>query len=369
MTTSTNGYGMPTSPVLPTEEYIVRLRRLHDTLRSELLHRLHEQEVAVGTLSLGTHETSLLESVADVRGGDTIYTIDTHSEEILFAFCEEWGREMPLALVAEGIEGDGWQMFPAHAKDEDAQFILIVDPIDGTRNIMYNKRSAWVLSGIAPNRGRGKTTLADIECAVMTEVPTTRHLYSDQLWAARNQGAYRESINLVSGERKALPLRPSRADNLAHGFASVAKFFPPAKGAIAAFEEELLSRVAPAEGENPLVFDDEYISTGGQLYEILVGHDRFLADLRPVFFEALGLPKKLVCHPYDICVEIIAREAGIVVTDENGAALSAPLDIRAPVSWAGYANDALRALVEPHLHELLAQVRRNPIDANLRIQA
>jgi hypothetical protein len=40
---------------------------------------------------------------------------------------------------------------------------MIVDPIDGTRNIMYNKRSAWILSGIAPNTGRHDA--ADIEAA------------------------------------------------------------------------------------------------------------------------------------------------------------------------------------------------------------
>jgi hypothetical protein len=221
---------------------------------------------------------------------------------------------------------------------------------------MYNKRSAWALAGIAPNKGRGTTTLADIEVAVMTELPTTRHLYSDQLWATQNGGAFRQAQNLVTGERKDLPIRPSKSSNLSHGFASLAKFFPPAKGATARFEEALLARVAPDEGENPLVFDDQYISTGGQIYEILVGHDRFLADLRPVFFDALGLPKKLVCHPYDICTELIAREAGVIITDEKGNALSAPLDISASVSWAGYANSALRELVEPHLQELLHEL-------------
>ena len=30
---------------------------------------------------------------------------------------------------------------------------LIVDPIDGTRSLMYDKRSAWVLAAVAPQRG------------------------------------------------------------------------------------------------------------------------------------------------------------------------------------------------------------------------
>jgi len=329
----------------PPEYYVEKLRALHVRMRDHLLQHLRAQEEsALDTLS----------GVADVRGGDTIYTIDEHSEEILFAFCEEWAREVPLVLIAEGIPDAGWRVFPEGAAESDAAFLLIVDPIDGTRNIMYNKRSAWILSGIAPNRGR-ETDLRDIEAAVMTEIPTTRALLGDQLWAMRGGGAQREAHNLITGERRSLPLRPSRADTLAHGFASVTKFFPPAKGATAAFEEALLARVAPDGGdENPLVFDDQYISTGGQIYEILIGHDRFLTDLRPLFFEALGLPKKLVCHPYDICIELIAREAGVLITDPAGRSLSAPLDIRAPVAWVGYANDALRQRIEPHLQELLA---------------
>jgi hypothetical protein len=102
-----------------------------------------------------------------------------------------------------------------------------------------------------------------------------------------------------------------------------------------------------------LVFDDQYMTTGGQLYELMVGHDRFTADLRPVFFKKLGLPAKLVCHPYDICVELIARESGVIVVDEHGQRLSALLDIRADVSWCGYANQAVHDRVQPVLERLL----------------
>lgn len=333
----------------PYEHYVEKLRTLQAEIRDRLLEHLRAQERDASA-------AEDLAGVADVRGGDTIYTIDAHSEDVLFPFCERWAAESgPFVLISEGIPDAGWRVFPDGAAEADAQFLLIVDPIDGTRNIMYNKRSAWVLCGIAPNRGRG-TTLADIVVASMTEVPTTRALLSDQLWATLGGGAHREAHNVVTGERTALPIRPSAATDLSHGFASIAKFFPPAKGAIAAFEEALLARVAPNAGENPLVFDDEYISTGGQIYEILVGHDRFLADLRPVFYGALGLPRKLVCHPYDICTELIAREAGVIVTDEHGDRLSAPLDIQAPVSWAGYANRSLQARIEPELLKMLEEL-------------
>lgn len=315
-------------------------------MQTRLLADLKAQEEAA---------TEALAGVADVRGGDTIYQIDAHADEVLHHFCSEWAEEGTLVLIAEGIEGAGWQVFPEGADEADAEFLLIVDPIDGTRNIMYNKRSAWALAGIAPNKGRA-TTLADIEVAVMTELPTTRALLADQLWAVKGQGAHRETKNLVTGERKLAPLKPSRSTSLAHGFASLAKFFPPAKGATATLEERLMLAVAPEDGENPVVFDDQYMTTGGQLYELLVGHDRFIADLRPVFFAALGLPPKLVCHPYDICTELIAREAGVFVTDERGAALAAPLDIRAAVAWCGYANETLKNHIAPKLEALLGEL-------------
>ena len=337
------------TPVFPDpDRLLAKVFDLHDALQASLHTHLKAQEES--------DRASTLDGVADVRGGDTIYTIDVHAEEIIEHFCAAWADEDgPFVLIAEGVEGAGWRVFPDGASEDDARFLMMVDPIDGTRNLMFNKRPGWALTGIAPNRGRS-TTLADIEVAVMTELPTTRNLLADRLWAVRGRGARREARNLVDGSWTPLPIRPSRATTLAHGFASLVKFFPPAKGATAQLEERLMEMVAPEDGENPVVFDDQYMTTGGQLYEILVGHDRFLADLRPVFFAALGLPPKLVCHPYDICTELIAREAGVVVTDENGNRLDAPLDIQAPVAWVGYANQTLQERIEPHLQSLLADL-------------
>jgi hypothetical protein len=63
----------------------------------------------------------------------------------------------------------------------------------------------------------------------------------------------------------------------------------------------------------------------------------------------------LCCHPYDLCTELIARELGVTVTDERGQTLNAPLDVTSDVGWIGYANRAIRALVEPHLRHALAR--------------
>jgi hypothetical protein len=126
-------------------------------------------------------------------------------------------------------------------------------------------------------------------------------------------------------------------------------------------EERLFAEVAGDHpGGAPLVFDDEYISSGGQLYELMVGHDRFIADLRPVFMQVKGLPLKLCARPYDLCPELIARRSGVIVTDAWGASLDPPLDTVTDVAWVGYANPAIRALVEPVLQRLLAEMEASP---------
>lgn len=115
----------------PADYYVEKMRVLHVEMRDKMLHHLRAQEEDLGAEDLA--------GVADVRGGDTIYTIDAHVDEVLHAFCETWAKEDgPFVLISEGIEDAGWRVFPEGARETDAQFLMIVDPIDGTRNIMYS---------------------------------------------------------------------------------------------------------------------------------------------------------------------------------------------------------------------------------------
>jgi hypothetical protein len=223
---------------------------------------------------------------------------------------------------------------------------------------MYQKRSAWVLTGVARNRG-AETNLQEIELAVQTELPLVKQHLSDTLWAVRGEGAHAERFNRITNERQALALRPSRATTIRHGFAMIARFFPGARDELAAIDEEIVQgALGPVEPGKAHCFEDQYLSSGGQLYELIMGHDRFVADLRPLIETVLkrqGLGLGLCCHPYDMCTELIAREAGVIVTDERGQPLSAPLDVKADIAWAGYANEAIRREIEPLLHNALEQ--------------
>src|SRR5437763_10064982 len=127
---------------------------------------------AVGEACTRQASEQLATVASDAPGdGDTIYAIDRVGEDALVQGLADVARQEPLCLVAEGLPGDGL-VVPrgVGARERDCRWRLLVDPIDGTRGLMYQKRSAWVLTGIAPNRGAG-TRLPDIALPVQTEMP------------------------------------------------------------------------------------------------------------------------------------------------------------------------------------------------------
>lgn len=298
-----------------------------------------------------------LAQIAREEAGDTIYAVDKISEELLLEFfAREIASHTPIILIAEGLGETGQVTLPLGTAENEARWRVIVDPIDGTRGIMYQKRSAWILTGVAHNKGP-TTSLSDIELAVQTEIPLVKQHLSDTVWAMAGQGVHAERYNRLTGERQPLILQPSRATSIAHGYAMTSRFFPGAREELAAIDEEIIrGALGPVQPGKAHCFEDQYICTGGQFYELMAGRDRFNADIRPLMETILaqhGLALGICCHPYDVCTELIARELGVIITDAFGAPLSPLLDVTSNVSWVGYANVAIQAQIEPLLQQAL----------------
>ncbi len=316
----------------------------------EPIRRLHAQ---IRDSVVSAHERFDLDEMSKVvrdAEGDTVYAVDRVSETAILDFFANLALPEPVLLIAEGLESS---VVPKGASPDQAAFRILIDPIDGTRGLMYQKRSAWILTGVAPNRGPS-TTLADVELAVQTEIPLLKQHLSDTLWAVAGEGARAERRNRLTGETHVLSLSPSRASSIEHGFAMVSRFFPGARDELAAIDEEIVEGALgrPREGKAQC-FEDQYISSGGQLYELAAGHDRFVADLRPLL--SPGGKRGICAHPYDLATELIARELGVVVTDERGLRLASPFDLESNVAWVGYANETIRAQIEPLLKRALSR--------------
>ena len=333
-------------PVHETDWLLSSVRSIHEDIRA-----------AVTAVCESSSSAAVASVFSDVDGeGDTIYSVDHVSESMLVElFGERIASRVPIVLIAEGLSG-GKISLPRDVPESEAVWRIIADPIDGTRPLMYQKRSAWILTGIAPNHG-DSTGLADIEIAVQTELPLVKQHLCDSLWAIRGKGARAERFNRLNGERQPLHPRPSTARDLTHGFSSITRFFSGGRDVLASIDDEIsLAAVGVNKEGKAYSFEDQYLSTGGQLYELVMGHDRFQADLRPLLSDILkdrSLQPGLCCHPYDLCTELIAREAGVLITDEIGLRLNPPLDLKPDVSWAGYANNHIRSQIEPLLQQAL----------------
>ena len=128
--------------MLDARELLPAILALHDRIRTSVVDAFTAQESRVAERRCA----------ATTSVGDTIYAVDRVSEETLVAGLEEVARDEPLVLVAEGLPEEGL-VLPRGATERDCRWRLLVDPIDGTRGLMYQKRPAWILTGVAPNRG------------------------------------------------------------------------------------------------------------------------------------------------------------------------------------------------------------------------
>ncbi len=327
----------------PLERARRLLCHLQDTIRETLLAARARQQRRFAR-------------VAAVTAADTIYQVDRLSEEALLAWLDQhWPREWPVELVMEGL--DEACAFPRGTPLRETRWKLIIDPVDGTRGLMHDKRSAWALAGLAPQRGR-RSHLGDIVVAAMSELPVSKQWRVDQFSAVAGSGrVVSRSLDVRTGRWSRLNLARSTATDFQHGFATVSRFFPGAKVWLSEFEERLWRELGELKaGEaTPAIFEDQYISCGGQLAELLYGHDLMVLDLRPQAFAALGMgAEALSSHPYDLCTELILREAGGVVERPTGGRLRDPLDTTSPVAWAAYANPALARRVRPVVKRVLA---------------
>src|SRR5512144_1627702 len=175
----------------------------------EPLKRLHSEIRATVVAACESSGLNAMSAIVKEEEGDTIYAVDRVSETVLVDFFErEIASECPVVLIAEGLE-NGKLALPRGTDESSAHWRIIVDPIDGTRGLMYQKRSAWVLTGVAPNRGE-ETRLSDVRVAVQTEIPLVKQHLFDQLVAIRGRGVLATRVDRVGGGSAEFVPGPSR---------------------------------------------------------------------------------------------------------------------------------------------------------------
>jgi len=326
------------------EPVLDSVRRLHEAIRVAVWERLQEARVGF--------RPELADRPGDWGAGDVSYAVDDVAEAALTAFGEDLARLHPLTLVSEGPG-----VVPFAGPSGAVPLRALIDPIDGTRSLMHDMRSAWALTGVAVDGGEA-TRLSDIEVAMQTELPTTSAAVYHVLIARKGAGARIERRAVVTGELlEEGPLQTPAELSLENGYVSFTRYLAVERPLVAELERSFLEHALTKHELDPrLMYDDQYLCSAGQLYLVTTGRYRMLADLRGWLRRTHQLAN-FTAKPYDLSALLIYREAGAVVLDEAGADLDAPFDTETALSVVAYPNAALRAAFEPSLRVAMESLR------------
>lgn len=247
--------------------------------------------------ALGSHAGR--EHAGEGEGGDVTFAIDERAE----SFMEEW-----LAERAPGVafysEDRGLVLPDGHTAD----WVLVVDPIDGTRPAMAGFEAACVSVAAAPLAG--EPTMADVEVGCVAEIK------SGTLFIATREGGCEPE-----------PRLSANAD-LGRLFWTYGFRGRPALPTARVLEELIdTSSVGGATFDlGSATYDMTRIVTG-QLDAYVEPGPRIVSDVPGMRaeFERVGGGALLNNSPYDLAAAaLILRRAGAIVTDAHGE----PLDSR-----------------------------------------
>jgi fructose-1,6-bisphosphatase/inositol monophosphatase family enzyme len=291
--------------------------------------------------------------------GDVTFALDEHTERALDRWFDEVARERPLSLLTED---QGWRHRGPDGRGglrELADFDhsgprIAIDPVDGTRNLMADLRSAWVVVSFAPP-GKSGPKLSDLSLGIVSEIPDSRAAKFRQL-VALNRGECRASERELETGRIVAQSVLSNGDesHRDHGYFTFFRYLADQRPAIARIEAEFFARLARHEGSDVRsCYDDQYISSGGQLALVALGVYRMAVDVRGLVAKKRGVTT-ITSKPYDLAGAVVcARAAGAIVTAPDGSVLDFPIDCTTPVDFAAFANAATAKRLAPHLAEAL----------------
>ncbi|MEV5505577.1 inositol monophosphatase family protein [Streptomyces orinoci] len=272
----------------------------------------------------------------DSPGGDAQFDVDEVAERAVLEYLKA-NATVPLAVYTE--DGSLVELAP------DPRYVLVVDPIDGTRPTSAGLEMGMVSIAAAP-LGDGRPTLADVTAAHLLEIKSGAWIYGDD----------EEGLS-SGGYTHPLP-RLSTTTDPAKMFWSIEFNGHPMHLMNAAYAH-LVDQSANTGGVfvfNSASFSISRVITG-QLDSYVDIGNRLLRDHPATEAEFLRAGRGSILHlfPYDIAAAVyLAKLAGVTITDAYGEDLGSTelLDLN-PMN-----QQSCIAAATPQLHkELLGAIR------------
>jgi myo-inositol-1(or 4)-monophosphatase len=257
-------------------------------------------------------------------GGDVTFAIDERAEVFMEEYLAERAPEVAFYSEDRGLVSPG----------SDASWVLVVDPIDGTRPAMAGFEAACVSVAAAP-LGDGEPTIGDVAAGCIVEIKSGRAFVAER-------GGGLEPAPALSANR-----------DLGRMFWTYGLRGRPAR-AITEVIGDLIdaSSVGGATFDlGSATYDMTRIATG-QLDAYVEPGPRIVAEVPGMReeFERLGGGAVLNNSPYDLAAAVLClEEAGAPVTDAYGRPLAErPLlgsGVEYQISCVAAANADLHAVI------------------------
>ncbi|MFD8280603.1 inositol monophosphatase family protein [Streptomyces solisilvae] len=268
-------------------------------------------------------------------GGDAEFPVDVLAERVAWEYLVASGESVAVYTESEGLRVIG----------DDPRYVLVIDPIDGTRGAAADLEMACV--SIAAARYGPAPSIADIEYAMLKEIKTGNWMYADVHSDGIESGGYPDPVPSVG-----------KTDDLERMFWSLEFNGHPARLMLDAYGH-LVDASANRGGVyvfNSASFSISRIITGQMDAYVDIGN-RLLRD-RPeteADFRRVGHGSILHLFPYDIAASVFLTErAGVVITDAYGAPLGDTLLLEID---PGNQRSCIAACT-PRLHEaLISEIR------------
>jgi len=272
---------------------------------------------------LGSHAGR--EHSGEGAGGDVTFAVDEVAERFLEEFVASRAPRVAYYSEDRGLVGGA-----------DAEWVLVVDPIDGTRPAMAGLESACVAVALAP-LGDGEPTMADVRAGCVVEIKT-----GDWFFAVRGGGVRCTRAVQLSNNRDVSRMF------WGYGF----------RGRPVRETAEVLAELIDGSSVGGGTFElgsQAFVMTRivtGQLDAVIEVGSRLIDDVPGMRaeFERVGRGEVLNNSPYDLAAPwLCLREAGGVVSDGWGR----PLDERRLLGAGHEFQMSSISAANPELHATL----------------
>jgi myo-inositol-1(or 4)-monophosphatase len=266
-------------------------------------------------------------------GGDVTFAIDAEAEEFLGRFLADHAADVAYYSEDRGL-----------VSSASPRYVLVVDPVDGTRPAMAGLESCCVAVAAAP-LGDGAPTMADVDVGCVVEIKS-----GTTFTAERGVGL---EIRSANGEPR--PASLSSNSDISRMFWTLGFRGRPATPLVTVLEGLIdESSVGGAVFDlGSAAFDLTRIVTG-QLDAYLDVGSRMIDEVPALQarFEQVGGGAVLNNSPYDLAAAVLCvEEAGGVVSDAHGEPLAGR-----PLLGSGHEYQmSCVAAANPGLHETVLE--------------